>query len=276
LGGSATYFSLAAGLFAPVKLVGVVGSDFPESWWGLFKSRNINMDNVQAVEGNTFCWGGKYNHDYSSRNTLFTKLGVFESFSPFIRDEDCQSPLVFLGNIHPDLQLEVARVTLSAEYIVCDTMNLWIDVCPDKVREVLAMSSISLLNHEEAFQFTGINNIPDAARQLHVAGTEVVVIKMGAKGSYLSFNDKTLYIPVFPVKKVVDPTGAGDSFAGGFLGYLAQTDRPDFVEAVLAGSAIASYCVEQFGPEALINITREGLDERIASIRASMFEAESA
>jgi sugar/nucleoside kinase (ribokinase family) len=276
LGGSATYFSLAAGMFAPVKLVGVVGNDYPKAGWRLLKSPNINIDNVQVVDGKTFRWGGKYNHDYSYRETLFTELGVFESFSPVIRSEDCQSPLVFLGNIQPDLQLEVARSVTSAEYIVSDTMNLWIDLCPDKVKEVFAVSRIVLINHEEAIQFTGIKDIPDAACLLRSAGPEVVVIKMGAKGAYLSFNDRALYVPVFPVEKVVDPTGAGDSFAGGFLGCLAQVEKPDFIEAVLTGSAVASFGVENFGPESLLNVTRKSLDGRIASIRDRLFAAEDA
>ncbi len=267
LGGSATYFSLAAGLFSPVKLVGVVGNDYPNAGWQLFNSRQINTDNVQVVDGKTFRWGGKYNHDYSSRDTLFTELGVFQSFSPVIRDKDCLSPLVFLGNIQPNLQLDVARLALSAEYIVIDTMNLWIDLYLDELREVLAVSNIFLLNHEEAFQLTGLKDIPAAATNLHAAGPEIVIIKMGADGAYLSFKDRTLYVPVFPVKKVIDPTGAGDSFAGGFMGYLAQTQEPDFVEAILTGSAMASFCVEGFGPESLLNFTLADLNERVSYIR---------
>jgi len=274
LGGSATYFSLAASLFAPVKIVGVVGNDFPEEGWQLFKTRNINTDNVHVVDGKTFRWGCKYSHDYASRATLFTELGVFESFSPVIRDGDCGLPLVFLGNIQPALQLGVAQSMTSTEYIVSDTMNLWIDLFPDRVGEVLAISNIFLLNHEEAFQFTSIKDIPDSACKLHAAGPEVVIIKMGAKGAYLSIKEKGVYVPAFPVDSVVDPTGAGDSFAGGMMGYLAQTGGSDFVGAVLAGSAMASFGVENFGPYSLLNITREKLDGRIVTIRNSMFTNE--
>jgi len=270
LGGSATYFSLAAAMFAPVSLVGVVGNDYPESGWRLFKSRNILTDNVQIMDGKTFRWGCKYNHDFSSRKTTFTELGVFESFSPSIRDENCQFPLVFLGNIQPDLQLDVARLITSAECIVSDTMNLWIDMCPEKVAEVLAISNVFLLNHEESFQFTGKKDVPDAACELLAAGPDLVIIKMGAEGSYLAFNDSAFYVPVFPIKKVIDPTGAGDSFAGGFMGCMAQLDKPDFVEAVIAGSAVASFCVENFGPDGLLNVTKEGIDRRIAVIRDRM------
>ena len=275
LGGSATYFSLAAGLFAPVKLVGVVGNDYPEAGWQLFRSRNINTDNVQVVDGKTFRWGGKYNHDYSSRDTLFTELGVFEFFSPDIQNNDRQSPLVFLGNIQPDLQLDVARSSMSAKYIVSDTMNLWIDLCPDRVRDVLAISNIFLLNHEEAFQFTGTNDIPKAASQLHALGPKIIVIKMGPEGAYLSFNDGACYIPTFPVEKTIDPTGAGDSFAGGFMGYLAQSGNQDFLKAALTGTAMASFCVENFGADSLLNITLDDIDQRITVIKERMYIMEN-
>jgi sugar/nucleoside kinase (ribokinase family) len=182
---------------------------------------------------------------------------------------------VFLGNIQPDLQLEVARSMTSTEYIVSDTMNLWIDLYPNKVKEVLALSHIFLINHEEAFQFTGIKDIPGAAHILHAAGPEIVVIKMGSEGAYLSFNNRALYVPVFPVEAVIDPTGAGDSFAGGFMGCLAKGGKPDFLEAVLTGSAVASFGIENFGPESLLNLTRKSLDRRIASIRGRMVAAES-
>ena len=274
LGGSATYFAMAASLFAPVKLVGVVGNDYPETGWQLFKSRNINMDNVQVDNGKTFRWGGKYNHDYSMRETLFTKLGVFESFSPVIQQADCHVPLIFLGNIHPSLQLDVAHRAVSAEYIVSDTMNLWIDLCPEILKEVLGMSSIFLLNHEEALQLTGVKDIPLAAAKLRDSGPDIIIIKMGSEGAYMSFEDRAYYFPVFPVKKVIDPTGAGDSFAGGFMGYLAQTIKPDFIEAVLTGSAMASYSVENFGPESLLHVTKENLDERIAVIKSRMYASE--
>jgi len=274
LGGSATYFSLAAGLFAPIKLVGVVGNDYPEEGWHIFRSRQINMENVQIVDGKTFRWCGKYNHDYSTRKTIFTKLGVFESFSPIIHDKDCQSPLIFLGNIQPDLQLDVAKLVESPEFLVSDTMNLWIDTCKEKLMEVLAISNIFLLNHEEALQLTGEENLPAAANILRAMGPDVVIIKRGSDGAFLSFGEQTFYFPVFPIKNVIDPTGAGDSFAGGFMGYLAQSDKSDFIEAVLFGSAMASFCVEDFGPTSLLKVTRTDLDKRIAIIKSRMLTAE--
>ncbi len=272
LGGSASYFSVAASMLAPVKLVGVVGNDYPEKGWKMFKSRNINVDNVQIAQGITFRWGGKYNDDYSSRDTLFTELGVFESFSPNIKQKDCNSPLVFIGNIQPDLQLVVANMVCDPEHVVSDTMNLWIDLFPEKLTDVIKKSSVLLINHEEAEQFTGRADIVSAAQILINMGPQVVVIKMGAGGSYVSHNNRGVFVPVFPVVRVLDPTGAGDSFAGGFMGYLSQTQNPDFIEAVIMGSAMASFCVEGFGLEALLEATAVSLYDRIKIIKGSMPE----
>ena len=272
LGGSATYFSISAGLLAPVKLVGVVGSDFPEEGWQLFRSRKINTDNILVEDGLTFRWGGKYSDDYSTRDTLFTELGVFEKFSPSILESDRKSPLVFLGNIHPDLQSSVAKLTLNADYIVTDTMNLWIDLFPEKVAEVLKLSTILLINHEEAEQFTGQSEIANAASELLSYGPEIVVIKRGADGAYLARGDIRRSVPVFPINMLNDPTGAGDSFAGGFMGYLSQSSQPDFLEAVIVGSAMASFCVEGFGVESLLGATPELLEHRVSTIKKTLAE----
>ena len=272
LGGSATYFSISAGLLAPIKLVGVVGSDFPEDGWQLFRSRRINTDNILVENGPTFRWGGKYSDDYSTRDTLFTELGVFEKFYPSILDSDRNSPLVFLGNIHPDLQLSVAKLTLNADYIVTDTMNLWIDLFPEKVAEVLKLSTILLINHEEAEQFTGQSEIANAASELLSYGPEIVVIKRGADGAYLANGDVRRSVPVFPINMLNDPTGAGDTFAGGFMGYLSQSSQPDFLEAVIMGSAMASFCVEGFGVESLLSATPELLEHRVSTIKKTLME----
>ena len=251
LGGSVLYFSIAAGLLTNIKIVGVVGNDFPEAGWQTIKSRGINVDNIQVLPGTTFRWGGKYNSDYSSRDTLFTDLGVFESFLPKIKDDDCYSPIVYLGNIQPELQIRVANMVYNSECVACDTMNLWIDLYSEKLHDVLKKSTIVFINHEEAEQFTGKLDVASAAKILHSAGPRVVVIKMGANGAYLSHRNKTAFIPAFPVERVLDPTGAGDTFAGGFMGCLAQAKKPDFVAAVIAGSAMASFCVEGFGLDSL-------------------------
>ena len=265
LGGSASYFSVAAGLLAPVKLIGVVGDDYPEEGWQMFKSRGINIDNVHVQSGKTFRWGGKYNNDYSSRETLFTELGVFETFKPSIRAEDCDSPLIFLGNIQPDLQLKVASLAVGAEHIVSDTMNLWIDLFPKMLNKVLAVSTIFLINHEEAEQFTGESDISRAGRKLLAAGPKIVVIKRGAEGAYLVFENNEFFIPVFPVRQVLDPTGAGDSFAGGFVGYLAKsqdTSDTGLKNAMVHGSVMASFNVEDFSIRRLESLTQHEIDHR--------------
>ena len=272
LGGSASYFSIAAGLLAPVKLVGVVGDDYPDEGWQMFKSRGINTDNVHIERGKTFRWGGKYSDDYSTRETLFTELGVFEKFSPKIKKKDCNSPFVFLGNIQPDLQLAVANLTSNADYIVSDTMNLWIDLFPEKLDEVLGLTTIFLINHEEAQQYTGESDIASAAKKLLAAGPEIVVIKLGADGAFLATEKNELFVPVYPVKQVLDPTGAGDSFAGGFMGYLAKSDSHDFLEAVITGSAMASFCVEGFGLGSLLTASPSLLKERGEKIRSCLHE----
>ena len=272
LGGSASYFAIAAGLLAPVKLVGVVGDDYPEEGWQMFKSRSINTDNVHTKSGKTFRWGGKYSDDYTTRDTLFTELGVFEKFSPKIKKEDYNSPLVFLGNIQPDLQLAVAKLTSKADYIVSDTMNLWIDLFPDRLDEVLSRTTIFLINHEEAQQYTGESDISNAAKKLLTAGPEIVVIKLGAEGAFLATENNEVFIPVYPVEQVLDPTGAGDSFAGGFMGYLAQTNAPDFIDAVVMGSAMASFCVEGFGLESLLLAAPMLLNERVKKIKSRLHD----
>jgi sugar/nucleoside kinase (ribokinase family) len=223
-------------------------------------------------DGLTFRWGGKYSDDYSTRDTLFTELGVFEKFSPSILESDRNSPLVFLGNIHPDLQSSVAKLTLNADYIVTDTMNLWIDLFPEKVAEVLKLSTILLINHEEAEQFTGQSEIANAASELLSYGLEIVVIKRGADGAYLAHGDVRRSVPVFPINILNDPTGAGDSFAGGFMGYLSQSSQPDFLEAVIVGSAMASFCVEGFGVESLLSATPELLEHRVSTIKKTLVE----
>ena len=178
--------------------------------------------------------------------------------------------LIFLGNIQPDLQLSVAKLSMDAEHIVSDTMNLWIDLFPKALKKVLSLSTIFLINHEEAEQFTGESDIALAGRKILNSGPEIVVIKRGAEGAYLIYKNNEFFIPVFPVQKVLDPTGAGDSFAGGFMGYLSQTNKPDFLEAVLVGSAMASFCVEGFGLESLLKTTKDQLAERVSSIKNSL------
>lgn len=270
IGGSSTYFGLAAKLFAPVSLVGVVGDDFPQEGWDLLSNTNIDVKNIQIQPGTTFRWGGRYNNDYSYRETLFTNLGVFEKFQPSILENYKKADFLFLGNIQPDLQLNVASQMESVKTIVCDTMNLWIDLCPDKLWDVLKKVDIFLLNDEEAIQLTGKKNLSEAANQLLQSGPSVVIIKQGANGALLTYDDVSVQIPVFPIKSLIDPTGAGDSFAGGFIGHLVNSGSNDLIEAVITGAAIASFTVSGFGVEGLLEANIDSLQNRKNIIRESM------
>jgi len=209
LGGSATYFGIAAALFAPVGLIGIVGDDFPESAIDLLKSKNIDLSNVQFKPGETFQWGGRYSSDYSSRETLFTKLGVFESFAPVVQCPENQSTYLFLGNIQPELQASVNDMLSDSKVVICDTMNLWIDNNPEELKQVLKKVDIFLLNDEEALQLTNQTDLQSAADSLRKIGPQIIVIKMGVKGALLVDATGSATIPVYPHVTVLDPTGAG-------------------------------------------------------------------
>ena len=262
LGGSLTYFALSASLFCKPSVLGVVGKDFPLAGWKLLKDKNIDINNIEVKPGKTFRWGGRYNKDYSARETLFTDLGVFGDFSPIIKNNYKNADFLFLGNIQPDLQLSVAEQMSSAKTVVCDTMNLWIDLSLERLYDVLSLVDIFLLNDEEALQITSRHNLSHAADALHDRGPSVVIIKQGAKGSLLSWENKKLQLPVFPIKTLIDPTGAGDSFAGGLIGHLAVNGKNSLIEAVAAGSAIASFTVSQFGVRGLLNIKPAEIEAR--------------
>ena len=267
LGGSATYFGVAASLFAPVSIVGVVGNDFPQSGWDLFSKFHIDTSNVDIQSGTTFRWGGTYSDDYSTRSTRFTELGVFESFSPKI-DDNYHSPyFVFLGNIQPELQLQVASQIKNAKYVVCDTMNLWIDISKDSLWDVIKAVDMFLLNDEEALQLTGLASIETAADELLAHGPSVVIIKQGGNGALLAYKTKKVHVPVFPIDKLVDPTGAGDSFAGGFIGHLVNHGESDLLEAVITGSAVASFTVSDFGVKGLVDASISEIEHRKTVIR---------
>lgn len=270
LGGSATYFSLAAALFAPVRLVAVVGKDFPESGWELLKSRNIDISNVQVKDGRTFRWGGEYSADFSTRQTLFTELGVFENFHPVISETHLRTPFIFLGNIQPTLQIEVADLIPGAQYIICDTMNLWIDNNVNKLWDVLKKVHIFLLNDEEAVQLTGKEDLDIAADKLLSCGPESVIIKRGSRGALLATGDKRVHIPIYRHVKVVDPTGAGDTFAGGLIGHLAKFGAEQLTEAIITAAAVASFTVSGFGLEGLLTADLTAVEARCNSIRKQM------
>ena len=262
LGGSATFFAVAASLFAPVRLVGVVGSDYPEAGWRLFRERNVDVSDVQQVAGRTFRWGGRYSSDFSTRETLFTELGVFERFQPRINPVNRQSGIVYLGNIQPSLQLAVCREMAGAPTVISDTMNLWIDRYPQQLQEVLAKTDIFLINDEEAAQLTGHDDLDSAAGDLLDAGPATVIIKRGREGALLAAGDSRRHVPIFPEAVVVDPTGAGDSFAGGLVGHLARHGLAEMDRAVIVAAATASFTVEGFGLDGLLAATTAGIEQR--------------
>lgn len=271
LGGSATYFTLAATLFAPVRLVGIVGTDFPREGMDLLKERAASVDDLQVVEGKTFRWGGRYHADRENRTTLYTELGVFEGFRPRLSPVSRRCPFVFLGNIQPSLQLEVlGQAEHRDRTVVSDTMNLWISRAREDLDRVLKGTDILLINDEEAHLLTGVDDIVASARTIMQMGPRAVVVKRGGQGSLLVEKKEAVKVGAYPVPAVVDPTGAGDSFAGGFVGTLAGGGS--LQEAAVAGSAVASYCVEGFGIEGLASVTLEEVKSRMERVRETVTE----
>jgi len=264
LGGSAIYFTMAASKFTPVEVIGIVGDDFIEQGWDILQSNNIDSNNVTTQSGNTFRWGGRYSHDYSTRDTLFTELGVFENYVPEIQSSSNDNGILFLANIQPSLQLSVLnKMKNQISLVVADTMNLWIDIDLNGLMEVINKTDIFLLNDEEARQLTGHQNLLSAGESLLNEGPDTIIIKKGSKGSMLLEKNTTIEIPCVPDIEVFDPTGAGDSFAGGLLGYISKFGPSEKVSALLYASAIASYTVSDFGINKLINLNFDELAERV-------------
>lgn len=266
LGGSCTYFSVAASSYTTVDIIGIVGKDFDTESWNIFKKYNINTKNVEIADGKTFSWGGIYNNDYSKRDTLFTELGVFENFIPNI-DSNIKNPILYLGNIQPQLQLDVISKVKAPYLIAADSMNLWIDLFPYKVKELISKVDLFMLNDEEAQQLTNKTNLEDIADDLLNLGPKIIIIKKGGKGSLLAYKNKKISIPVVPNTPLYDPTGAGDSFAGGVLGYISIHGLENPVDAVIHGTAVASYTVSGFGLENLYKLREDDLNKKIQQIK---------
>lgn len=264
-GGSALYFSSAASLFSPVNVVGVVGTDFDFSIIDFLKKRAVDLNGVYVEEGKTFRWGGKYHKDINKRDTTFTDLNVFQNFKPNIPESYKNSKYVFLANIDPELQLQVLDQINKPKLVVLDTMNFWISSKKNKVEEVIKRSNIIILNDEETREFTNIPNLLDAGRKILSLGPDYLIIKKGEHGAVLLGKDSFFTVPAFPVRTVMDPTGAGDSFAGGFVGYLAKENKTDsgtLRKAVVYGSVVASYNVEDFSFNKLVEINENDLQRR--------------
>lgn len=268
LGGSATYFGIASSYYTQTSLIGVVGTDFTNNEWDVFKKHNINTDSIEIVEGKTFSWGGRYSDNYSTRDTLFTELGVFENFKPNIT-QNIKNPILYLGNIQPELQFDVIKQIEKPYLIAADSMNLWIDLFPKDVWKLITKVDILFLNDEEAIQLTGNNNINEIAEKFLTMGPNIVIIKLGSKGALLATKNSKTHISVIPNTTVIDPTGAGDSFAGGTLGYIARHGLKEMINAVKHGTTIASYTVSNFGINNLSNIKQEDFNQKLSLIKVT-------
>jgi len=265
LGGSASFFSVAAAFFAPVNLVAVVGDDFSEKAMAAFRDRPIDLEGLERTAGKTFHWQGKYSYDLNARETVCTDLNVFEFFKPRIPDRYRRSEHVFLGNIDPVLQRQVLDQVERPRLVACDTMNFWISGQPEELRRTLAAVDILLINDAEARQLSGEWNVVKAARAIRALGPRTLVIKKGEHGVLMFSEEGSFAAPAYPLEEVFDPTGAGDTFAGGFLGYLAGSPRLDEAalrRAIIMGSTLASFCVEAFSLDRLLTLSREEIDAR--------------
>ena len=270
VGGAATYFSLAASFFAPVRLVAVVGDDFGPRQQSVFDGRQIDLRGLQRVAGETFRWRGEYHDDLNRRETIYTELNVFDAFRPRIPEAFRESPIVFLANIHPDLQLEVLEQVTSPGLVALDTMNYWIEGTPDALRRVLARVDVLIINDEEARQLSGERNLVRAARAIRALGPSRVVIKRGEHGVLMDAGERFFAAPAMPLEEVCDPTGAGDTFAGGFIGYLAAAAGVSdavLARAAVAGSTMASFAVQAFGVERLLRLDRAEVEARFEQFR---------
>ena len=267
VGGSATYFSVAASFFTDVRLVAVVGEDFGDRGASLFDGRSIDLTGLQTVPGETFRWKGEYGFDLNMRETIYTKLNVFEQFQPVILEAHRSSPFVFLGNIHPRLQLEVLDQVTSPRLVAADTMNFWIEGTLDELREVLKRVDVLIINDSEARELSREANLVKAARVIRSMGPCTVVIKRGENGVLMTCKGEGEFFaaPAMPLEEVFDPTGAGDTFAGGFVGSLAScgeiTDAA-MARAIIYGSTLASFAVEDFGLDRLLCLTEDEIAER--------------
>lgn len=255
-GGSAVYFSLAASMFSHVNFVGVAGTDFPKETIELMDKRGIDVKGFEIAEGNTFRWSGRYHMDMDHRDTLLTELNVFENFDPKLPEEYKNSEILFLANIHPDLQLKVLSDIKDPELIISDTMNFWIDSVPEKLCEVIRKSDVFIVNDSELMLMTGEPNFLAASDKMleECSLLKALIVKLGKYGIYMTDGNNEFFLPAFPLRKVIDPTGAGDSFAGGFTGYLSKTGDYSFEnmkKACVYGSITASYSVNNFSIEGL-------------------------
>ncbi len=271
LGGSATYFSTAASFFSDVSLVAVVGEDFPQEHVDFLRSRSIDTTGLQRIPGKTFQWRGKYGYDLNDAQTLDTQLNVLMEFRPDLPESYRDAEYLFLANIDPELQMQVLDQVRSPRLVACDTMNFWISSKPEALREVLRRVDIVVINEAEARQFTSESNLVKAARAIISLGCKRLVVKRGEYGVLMFTADSVFAAPAYPLEEVFDPTGAGDTFAGGFMGYLANTgdvSEAGIRQAIVFGSVMASFNVEDFSLERMKRLEYREIESRFRSFKS--------
>src|SRR5205085_6460966 len=268
-GGSASHAAVAASFFSPVKLVGVVGEDFPKRYLDLYRKHRIDIEGLQIKPGKTFHWSGEYEVNMDNRRTLLTELGVFETFTPHLPDTHKQSKFVLLANIAPSLQAHVLDQMQRPKFVIADTMDLWLNIALKDLLALIKRVDAFVLNESEAHQLTEKNNMLHAARAIHKLGPKFVIIKKGHNGAFMSGPRGLFVCPAYPLEDVIDPTGAGDSFVGGIMGYLATKSgsvEGNLRRAMVCGSVVASFCCEGFGLMRTTKVTRAQIDKRVAEL----------
>ena len=271
LGGSASHAAVAASFFAPVRLVGVVGNDFPKKYVALYRKHGVDLAGLQIEPGKTFHWAGEYELNMNNRRTLLTELGVFEKFTPHLPPLYKQSPFVLLANIAPALQHHVLDQMSRPKFVVADTMDLWLNIALEDLLRLLRRIDGFVLNDSEAHQLTQETSLPAALRKIHRLGPKYVIIKKGSHGSMLSSPKGCFLCPAFPLRKVVDPTGAGDSFVGGLMGFLSTAPGgidANIRRAMVYGSVVASFCCEGFGLNRTTRVRRTDIEKRVEELEA--------
>ena len=273
LGGAATYISLSASQFGVKSgIVSVVGGDFPKEYLEKLNAKNINTDGIEIIEdGKTFFWKGKYHNDLNTRDTLITDLNVLADFNPVVPEEFKDTDFLMLGNLHPAVQMAVInQIPVRPKLVALDTMNFWMDNTLDELMAVIAKIDVITINDEEARQLSGEYSLVRAAQKIHKMGPKFVVIKKGEHGALLFNNGDVFFAPALPLEEVFDPTGAGDTFAGGFIGHIAKSGDISFENmkrAIISGSNLASFCVEKFGTERMENLTQDEIQERLLQFK---------
>ncbi|GEC78434.1 PfkB family carbohydrate kinase [Flavobacterium aquatile] len=274
LGGAATYIGLSASHFnVKSGIVSVVGEDFPQEYLDLLTAKNIDISGIEIVKGGkTFFWSGKYHNDLNSRDTLATELNVLADFNPVVPQDFKNADVVMLGNLHPLVQSSVLnQMTTTPKLVVLDTMNFWMDCALPELLDIIKRIDVITINDEEARQLSGEYSLVKAAAKIHTMGPKYVVIKKGEHGALLFHNEKVFFAPALPLEEVFDPTGAGDTFAGGFSGYIAQSENISFdnmKNGIIHGSNLASFCVEKFGTERMETLQKEEVQERLKQFKA--------